>query len=255
MKKQRIIDTHCHLSTNDYDNLYDLIERNIADQVVMIASCSDKQALEESKDLVNLYKENIFLTVGIHPSDSEYKEEDIEAIKKRAKEDTSVVAIGEIGLDYYWKPFDREKQIELFERQLKIAEELSLAVVIHSRDATKDTIDTLKKYKLKGIIHCFSGSKETAEEYIKLGYKLGIGGVLTFKNSKLASTLEKIDMKHIVLETDAPYLAPEPKRGKKNEPRYVRYVAERLAEIKAMSSKEVIELCNENAIQLFDLNL
>lgn len=255
MKKSKIIDTHCHLSTNDYEDLYAVMDRNVADKVIMIASCSDKLALEESKDLQNLYKDNIYLTVGIHPGDDKYKEEDIEQIKKRAKEDEAVVAIGEIGLDYYWEPYDKDRQIDLFEKQLAIATELSLPVVIHSRKATKDTIDTLKKYELKGVIHCFSGSYEAAKEYIKMGYKLGIGGVLTFKNSNLPKTIEKIDIKHIVLETDSPYLAPEPKRGKKNEPRYLRYVAERLAEIKGLNTKEVIEICNENARQMFDLNI
>ena len=162
-------------------------------------------------------------------------------------------AIGEIGLDYHYNDENKDEQKEYFIKQLDLALKYDLPVIIHIREAMQECFDILKTRKNKGIIHCFSGSVEMAREYIKLGYKLGIGGVLTFKNSKLYEVIEKIDLKDIVLETDSPFLSPEPFRGKKNKPCNVLYVAKRIAEIKNISLEEVINTTTATAKQIFDI--
>ena len=180
--------------------------------------------------------------------------QDIENIVKNNKK---VVAIGEIGLDYHYieNSSDKDLQKELFIKQLDMATRLSKPVVIHTREATKDTLDILKSYNLIGDIHCFSGSLEIAREYISLGYKLGIGGVLTFKNSKLPVVLESLPIESILLETDSPYLAPEPVRGSKNESSNIPYIAKKIADIKKLSTEEVEKITTNNAIALFDLDI
>ena len=164
-----------------------------------------------------------------------------------------VVGVGEIGLDYHYGKEDRDKQIELFEKQLKIAEKNILPVVIHSRDATEDTINILKKYNVRGVMHCFSGSIETAKIYTSMGFLLGIGGVVTFKNSNLFKVVEEVGIENIVLETDSPYLTPEPFRGKKNSSKYIPYIAKRIAEILNISVEEVGKITSNNASSMFDL--
>ena len=167
-----------------------------------------------------------------------------------------IVAIGEIGLDYYWINDNKDKQKEIFEYQLKLANKYNKPVVVHSREAIQDTYDILRKYNLRGSIHCFSSSLEMAKEFIKLGYKIGIGGTLTFKNSKkLQEIVKEIDLNHVLIETDSPYLSPEPFRGKKNKPINVYYVASKIAELKNIDINEVLFITNRNAIEIFDLNI
>jgi TatD DNase family protein len=188
--------------------------------------------------------------VGIHPENIDNSNlKTIENIIKEHK----VFAIGEIGLDYHYNDENKDEQKEYFIKQLDLALKYDLPVIIHIREAMQECFDILKTRKNKGIIHCFSGSVEMAREYIKLGYKLGIGGVLTFKNSKLYEVIEKIDLKDIVLETDSPFLSPEPFRGKKNKPCNVLYVAKRIAEIKNISLEEVINTTTATAKQIFDI--
>ena len=188
--------------------------------------------------------------VGIHPENIDNSNlKTIENIIKEHK----VFAIGEIGLDYHYNDENKDEQKEYFIKQLDLALKYDLPVIIHIREAMQECFDILKTRKNKGIIHCFSGSVEMAREYIKLGYKLGIGGVLTFKNSKLYEVIEKIDLKDIVLETDSPFLSPEPFRGKKNKPCNVLYVAKRIAEIKNISLEEVINTTTATANQIFDI--
>ena len=179
-------------------------------------------------------------------------DEDLKRLETLIKTNQKIVGIGEIGLDYHYGT-DKEKQKKLFKEQLKIAQRLNLPVVIHSRDATKDTIDILKMYNVSGVIHCFSGSLETANIYISMGYKLGIGGVLTFKNSKLYKVIENINLENIVLETDSPYLTPEPYRGKTNSSKYIPIIAKKLAEVKKVSIEEVAKITTNNAYLIFDL--
>lgn len=247
------IDTHCHLSSSDYDDI-DLVinENRKAGMEKIIVSACDKKDFEEAFLLSEKYKD-VFLTIGYHP---EYVDDivpadiaELDVLLKKEK----VVGVGEIGLDYHYTKDNREAQIALFEQQLALAEKNNLPVVIHSRDATEDTINTLKKYKVKGVIHCFSGSLEVAEIYIKMGFKLGIGGVVTFSNSNLYKVVEKIGLPNIVLETDSPYLAPVPYRGKQNSSKYVPVIAQKIADILGLSLEEVASVTTSNACELFDL--
>ena len=197
----------------------------------------------------------VYATIGYHPDQADIiTEKDIKKLENLVNSSKKVVGIGEIGLDYHYDDINKDKQKQIFEMQLKIAEKLSLPVVIHSRDATFDTIEILKKYKVKGIIHCFSGSLETANIYIGMGYKLGIGGVLTFKNSKLGEVVKEVSLNSIVLETDSPYLTPDPYRGKTNSYKYIPVIAEKLSQIKDVTINEVAKITTKNCYDLFDLD-
>jgi TatD DNase family protein len=211
------IDTHCHLSHEDYDDIDKVIEENRKAGIdkIIISGCS-KESILESLELISLYPD-VYATIGYHPSEADsITDEDIQLLEEQLK-NSKVVGVGEIGLDYHYGKENALKQQNLFRKQLKIAENNHLPVVIHSRDATEDTIRILKEFpQVIGDIHCFSGSVETAMIYISMGYKLGIGGVVTFKNSNLFRVIEAVDLSSILLETDAPYLTPEPFRGKIN---------------------------------------
>lgn len=247
------IDTHCHISKNYYDDITEVItdsKNNGLDKIII--SCCEVDDIEESLNIINNY-DNVYATFGYHPDQiDKVCDEDLKKLETLIKTNQKIVGIGEIGLDYHYGT-DKEKQKKLFKEQLKIAQRLNLPVVIHSRDATKDTIDILKTFNVSGVIHCFSGSLETANIYISMGYKLGIGGVLTFKNSKLYRVIENINLENIVLETDSPYLTPEPYRGKTNSSKYIPIIAKKLAEIKKVSIEEVAKITTNNAYLTFDL--
>ena len=247
-----LIDTHCHLSCDDYNNLDDIINEFDG---IMIASGCDLKTNKEVIELVNKY-DNVYGTLGIHPEEIEnFKESDLKFIEDNLN-NTKIVGIGEIGLDYYWVKDNKEQQKELFIKQLDIAKKYNKAIIVHSREAIQDTYDILKKYNLKGSIHCFNSSLEMAREFIKIGYKIGVGGVLTFKNSKkLQEIVKDIDLKHILLETDSPYLTPEPYRGQKNKPSNVYYVALKLAELKNLSIEDIINQTEQNALKEFSINI
>lgn len=248
------IDTHCHLSREDYDDIDKVIEENknaLVDKIV-VSGCS-RESIEEVMDLKDRY-DMVYVTIGYHPEYADtVTESDLDYLKSLLGE-KKIIGIGEIGLDYHYTKENKDKQIWLFEEQLKIAEEFNLPVVIHSRDATMDTINILKKYKVKGIIHCFSGSLETANIYISMGFLLGIGGVVTFKNSKLKDVVKEVPSESIVLETDSPYLAPVPFRGKINSSKYLEFIANFIAEIKNISVEELAEITSRNASSLFDFD-
>lgn len=247
------IDTHCHMSKEDYDDIDLVIKENIDASVdkMIVSGCEDN-AINESIELSKKY-DSIYLTIGYHPDQvNVVDDEKLDKLKELLKT-PKVVGVGEIGLDYHYGKEYRDKQIELFEKQLKIAEDMNLPVVIHSRDATEDTINTLKKFKVKGIMHCFSGSVETAKIYVSMGFLLGIGGVVTFKNSNLYKVVEEVGLDNIVLETDAPYLAPTPYRGKQNSSKYIPIIAEKISEILGVSVDEVAVKTTDNAVKLFDL--
>ena len=248
------IDTHCHLSVEDYEDIDVVIKENLEAGVnkIIVSGCEEK-TIYEAIELSKKY-DCVFITIGYHPDQVDnVTDEMLDKLKELLKL-PKVVGVGEIGLDYYWVKDNKDKQIELFEKQLKIAEELGKSVVIHSRDATLDTINTLKKYKVVGDIHCFSGSVETAKIYISMGYKLGIGGVVTFKNSNLYKVVEEIGIDNILLETDSPYLTPVPFRGKTNSSKYIPYIASKIGEILNISVEEVGKITSKNASQLFDLD-
>ncbi len=246
-----MIDSHAHILNEYYDNIYGLIYDLKNKNIRYVLNCAD--SIKTSKEVIESYiKYDGFLlpAVGIHPECIDTADlSELEHLIKNNK----VYAVGEIGLDYYQNDTNKEEQKELFNKQLDLAEKYKLPIVVHIRDAMQDTFDILKKRNLKGIIHCFSGSYEMAKEFIKLGYKLGIGGVLTFKNSKLYQVIEKIDLNYILLETDSPYLSPEPFRGKKNNPANIYYVAKKISEIKNVSVDEVIKKTSENFNDIFDI--
>ena len=248
------IDTHCHLSTEDYEDINSVLLENRESGISkMIVSGCTRDSIIETLSYCDQY-EDVYCTIGYHPSEAGITtEEDLLLLEKQIQ-NKKVVGIGEIGLDYHYGKEDISLQKELFHKQMKLAEKYHLPVVIHSRDATQDTIDVLKEYPtVKGDIHCFSGSIETAMIYTKMGYFLGIGGVVTFKNSNLFKVIEAIGLSHILLETDAPYLAPEPYRGKINSSKYIPVIASRIAEILCVSVDEVSKKTTQNACTLFDL--
>jgi TatD DNase family protein len=246
-----IIDTHCHLYKEYYDDLEKLFKNMYKKNIYAINNGCDYKSNVEVID-VSKKNKNIFAAIGIHPTEINNSKEYVNFIKSNIN---NVVAIGEIGLDYYYDKSNKEEQIKIFTNQLNIAQEFKLPVIIHNREATEDILSTLKGYKLNGVIHAFSGSYETAQEFIKLGYKIGVGGIITFKNSKLKDVIKKIDIKDIVLETDSPYLTPEPNRGKKNDPTNLEYVAKYIAEIKNINYEDVINITTNTTITLFDLDI
>ena len=248
------IDTHCHLSREDYDDIDKVIEenKNALVEKIVVSGCS-RESIEEVMDLKDKY-DMVYVTIGYHPEYADtVTEADLDHLKILLGE-KKIIGIGEIGLDYHYTKENKDKQLWLFEEQLKIADAFNLPVVIHSRDATMDTINTLKKYKVKGIIHCFSGSLETANIYISMGFLLGIGGVVTFKNSKLKDVVKELSLESIVLETDSPYLTPVPFRGKINSSKYLEFIANFIADIKNISVDELAEITSRNASSLFDFN-
>ena len=222
---------------------------------IMIISGYDSISNRNVIDIVKKYK-NVYGTLGFHPSEvDKFSEEEFNYIKNNIN-NSKIVGIGEIGLDYHYGSNNKEKQIKMFKSLLDLAQSENISVVIHTRDAAQDTMNILKNYKLKVDIHCFGYSLEIAKECIKRGYRLGIGGVLTFKNSKkLVEIVSNIPIENILLETDSPYLTPEPFRGKKNEPFYLSYVIDKISEIKKISIDEVKKITTKNAKEQFDLNI
>ena len=244
-------DSHCHLIKEYYENISREINEALACNVNRYINIGcDTASMKEVIKLVNIHK-NMYGAIGIHPNEiTDHIEEDYSYLEKNIKKE-KIIAIGEIGLDYHYE-HNKELQKKWFEKQLFLAERENLPVIIHSRDATMDTLNILKKYKVKGIIHSFSGSYETAMEYIKLGFILGINGVVSFSNSKLSSVIDKLPLEYIVLETDAPYLTPEPFRGKKNSPKYIKEIAQFICKIKGITPKQLAKITNKNLSRVFD---
>lgn len=249
-----IIDTHSHILCSQLIERFEEVKQNAMNAGIgkVLIVCTDiaqgRKAVEIAK------KDSMFdVAVGFHPCDLyDVTEQDYEALEDLMKEDT-VVALGEIGLDYYWKDVDKETQVKGFHRQIKLALKYEKPILIHMREATKDTLDILKEYApLKGIMHCFSGSIETAREVIKIGLHISFGGPLTFKNSRGAPEVAKeIPVEYLFVETDAPYLTPHPYRGKQNEPMYVKVTFDKLCEIKEMEPKELESIMENNYKKLF----
>lgn len=252
-----MIDTHIHLDEEAYaSDREEVITRQRESGVeVMIVPGVNAASIPGILDVCRKHSGYCYPALGFHPQDvkDDWKEQ-WDIIEKAIRENRSeLVAIGEIGFDYYWDTTFKDAQREVFQRQLDLAEELNLPVMIHSREATEDTLNVLKNAHVRGVIHCFSGSREVAQQYMNMGFYLGIGGVLTFKNSKLAEHLDVVPLDHIVLETDGPYLAPAPHRGERNESRLMIHVAERLAQVYNCSVEQVIEATSSNARQLFGI--
>lgn len=250
------IDTHCHLSKEDYDDIDLVLSENKNSGVlkIIISGC-EKSSIDESVEYSKKYSD-VYLTLGYHPSEATITtDSDLEKLENLiSSNDLKIIGIGEIGLDYHYGKEDIDLQKELFRKQMKLASKYKLPVVIHSRDATEDTINILKEFpEVIGDIHCFSGSVETAKIYVEMGYKIGIGGVVTFKNSNLYKVVDDIGIDNILLETDSPYLAPVPFRGKVNSSKYIPLIAEKIAEILNISVDEVSKVTLANTYALFDL--
>lgn len=253
-----IFDTHAHYDdeafNEDRNALLDSLQSNGIEAVVNIGA-----SIQTTKNTLELMKKYPFVygAVGVHPSETAELDDNLLNWLKTVSKTPKVVAIGEIGLDYYWEEPGHDVQKEWFVKQLNLARETKLPVVIHSRDAAKDTLDIMKaehSEDIGGVIHCFSYGVEIAREYLKMGFYLGIGGVLTFNNAKkLKEVVEYAPMDRIVLETDCPYLAPVPNRGKRNSSLNLPYVAEAIARIKHISPEEVVEITSRSAKQLYRL--
>ncbi len=246
-----IFDTHSHYTDEQFfDREELLINLNKEKNVSEIITCGTD--IKSSKECIKLAKKFpfVYAAVGFHPEEFTRQDLDIPALKELICD--KVVAIGEIGLDYYWNKENKDTQKSGFTSQLDLAKELNLPVIIHDRDAHGDTLEILKEYKPIGVLHCFSGSVEMAQEIINLGMYIGIGGVVTFKNAKnLPDVIKAVPMERILLETDAPYLAPEPFRGKRNNSALIPFIAEKIGDIKGISKEEVLKITRENAYRLF----
>ncbi|MBQ8625546.1 MAG: TatD family hydrolase [Agathobacter sp.] len=253
-----IFETHAHYDDNRFDDdreamLSTLPESGIGVVINCAASARGNYATIE---LMQKYP-HVYGALGIHPSDIEDLNEDFYGWIHSQANQEKIVAIGEIGLDYYWdkEPEVQKNQRYWFGRQIDLAKELGLPIIVHSRDAAADTMQVMKEHHaeaLSGVIHCYSYSKEMAMEFIKMGYYIGVGGVITFKNAKkLVETVEAIPLDRILLETDCPYMAPEPYRGKRNSSLYLPYVVEKIAALKGASTEEVERVTEANARALF----
>ena len=246
------IDTHCHIDSSVSGDVY-IKNAYSANVKGLIFSFCNQDCYQAGIEFLDKYPD-VFVSLGFHPEDADVIK-DLQCLDEVLVSSSRIVAIGEIGLDYYWRKDNKEKQRDLFQKQLDLAVKHQMPVVIHCRDAIQELYDILSQYKgkVKGVIHCFSGSYEMARAFIELGFVLGIGGVLTFKNSKLYQVVEKLPLSSIVLETDSPYLTPEPHRGEMNESKYIPLVVEKIAQIKGISLSEVERITTDNAKRVFDL--
>ena len=252
-----IFDTHAHYDDEQFDEDRDALLCSMQEGGVgtIVNAGSDVASWEEIRALTARYP-FIYGAAGVHPDDvGELNEENFMRLRAILREE-KMVAVGEIGLDYYWDNESHEVQKTWFIRQLELARELGMPVIIHSREAAADTLQIMKEHArgLKGVIHCFSYSAEMAREYVKMGFFIGVGGVVTFKNSrKLKEVVEETPLEYLLLETDCPYLAPVPNRGKRNSSLNLVYVAEQIAELKQLSYDEVVEQTEKNARRLYNL--
>ena len=248
-----MIDTHCHVIKEEMDNYIDIIEECNDIEISMIINGYNNDINKEIISLSNKYN-NVYAACGLNYDDVDnFNDKDLSDLEEII-ESNKISAIGEIGLDYYLTKDNKEKQIYFFEKQLELAEKYNLPVIVHARDSVQDVYDILKKYKVRGTMHCYSGSAEMAKEFVKIGFYIGIDGPITFKNNKKGiEVVNEIPLDKLLLETDSPYLSPEPNRGKQNSPLNLIYIAEKIAEIKNIPVDKVITETNINAKELFNL--
>ena len=248
-----LVDTHCHIYSEYYSDIDEVMDKISNANIIKVINngCN----LSTCKEVIELSKkyDNMYIALGLHPEENLDELDSIIKLIKDNKNNEKLVAIGEIGLDYNFNKENKNDQITVLKRQLDLASELNLPVIIHSRDATGDMLNILKSYNLKGVIHCFNGSVETAREYIKMGYKLGINGVVTFNNCKLIDVISEIGVEHLVFETDSPYLTPVPDRGKKNDPSYVNYIVGFISKSLNIDKNILEEISNKNVSEIFDI--
>lgn len=250
-----IFDSHTHYTDKAFnDDRNDMLDSLKESGICGVINCgADIESSQESLALTREY-DYIYFACGIHPEEVDNLPGNyIEALRQMAK-DKKCVAIGEIGLDYYWRQDNKDLQKKVFEEQILLAKELSLPIIVHDREAHEDTLNILKKHKPKGVLHCFSGSVETAKEILKLGMYIGLGGAVTFKNAKKpVEVAEMLPLDRLLLETDCPYMAPVPMRGKRNNSAYIQYVAEKISEIKGIDPQEITDKATENVKKLFGI--
>ncbi len=251
-----IFETHAHYDDEKFDEDRDVLLSSMKENGIgrIINVSANLESLENTRKLMEQYP-FIYGAFGLHPDEVGDLNEDVMERMRELCRLEKAVAVGEIGLDYYWDKENHEKQQYWFRCQIALAREEKLPMIIHSREAAADTLRVMKEEKseeIGGVIHCFSYSAEMAEEYLKMGFYLGIGGVVTFKNAKkIKEVVQMAPMERILLETDSPYLAPVPYRGKRNSSLYLPYVVREIAEIKGISEEEVIEMTEKNAVRLF----
>ncbi|MBN8194352.1 TatD family hydrolase [Bacillus sp. NTK074B] len=254
-----LFDTHVHLNAEQFDeDLEEVISRaREAGVENMVVVGFDRPTIDRAMELIGQY-DFLYAAIGWHPVDAiDMKDEDLAWIEELS-EHPKVVAIGEMGLDYHWDKSPKEVQKEVFRKQIQLAKKVKLPIVIHNRDATQDIVDILREEgaeEVGGIMHCFSGSPEVAQECVDMNFYISLGGPVTFKNARKPKEVAKeIPLDKLLIETDCPYLAPHPYRGKRNEPAYVKLVAEQIAELKEVSLEEVEKMTTENAKKLFNIN-
>lgn len=257
----KIFDTHAHYDDKAFDEDRDILLSSMQQEINIEKIVNVGASIKSCKSTIALTERYPFIygAIGVHPEDvAHITEEDIMWLKEKSQLE-KIVAIGEIGLDYYWDEVPKEVQQKWFDRQLELAKEVKLPVIIHSRDAAQDTRDMLlsadAKNQLNGIIHCYSYSKESARDYLNMGFYFGIGGVVTFKNAKkVKEAVSYIPLENLVLETDCPYLAPTPNRGERNSSLNIPYIAKEIAEIKGVSYEKVLDETYQNANMVYRMN-
>ena len=254
-----MIDSHVHLDDPAFDEDRDSLIKSLGENGIelVINNSSDLPSSERSVELANKY-ENIYAAIGVHPHEAKTYNDQVEERLIELSKNEKVMAIGEIGLDYYYDNSPREVQKEVFKRQIELAARLGKNIVIHSRDAVKDTFDILKeaheKYEFTALIHCFSQSVEMMEEYVKMGDYLALGGAVTFKNAKTPKEVaKKVPLDRLLLETDCPYMTPVPYRGKRNEPKLVKLVCQYIADLRQIDPEEVEKITAENTKRFFGI--
>ncbi len=253
-----LFDTHTHIYSEEFDEDRDEVLKRSIDAGVskLLLPNIDLESIKPMHKLCDEYPINCFPMMGLHPTSIKEDYKDVLQIIKNELNKRKYIAIGEIGIDLYWdKSFAKEQRIALLE-QFQWAIDYSLPVVIHSRESHYEIMEIIREFNnptLRGVFHCFSGNTKQAEEIIDINFKMGLGGVLTFKNSGLANEIMSIDIEHFILETDSPYLTPTPYRGKRNESSYIKLIAQKLAEVKSMSLEEVAEITSNNARKLFGI--
>lgn len=248
-----IIDTHCHIYNSEIENAEEIIKEAAKNDISMILNGTDPASNQEILELTDKY-ENVYGALGFfHSFADEITDEDILLLDRQLKND-KIIAVGEIGIDYYQRKDNKDKQKELFEKMLNLAEKHDLPVIVHSRKSIQDTFDILKRHDVAGSMHCYQGSAEMAREFIKLGFYIGIAGPVTHNaNKKIRKMIKGIDISHILVETDSPYLTPEEKRGEKNTSLNLKYIIRKIAEELDMKEDEVIGITTGNAEKLFKI--
>lgn len=252
-----IFDTHAHYADSAFDEDREQVLAELPGKGVKLVMLAASGLGDSRENMLLAQKYSyIYAAAGVHPESVDETPGDYcDTLRKLIASEPKIKAVGEIGLDYHYEGYDREKQISFFREQLELAKELDMPVIVHSRDAAEDTVDILREFRPKGVVHCFSGSAETAREILKLGMYIGFTGVLTFKNAKKAlRALEAVPLDRLLMETDCPYMAPEPFRGRRCDSSMIAYTAEKAAEIKGITTEELLSITCRNGMTMYGID-